>query len=651
MGTDKKTLALTDLRGGMNDTDPPMLLGDRQVVDAVNVDYYDGGLCRKRGGTRPVSYTYTGGPYAAAITSLAIHTPATGDLDAVLWAMDNLGNLGGQVTGGGDTEFAVQSTDAALGNRNSLVGVSFNSKFFLAYDTVAVNRLHCWDGTTFRRVGVATPAAPTAADSGAGAYAETIRYYKVSYAEKSGTTVVRRSELSPVLSHTPGPGHAGVTVTKPATITEGETHWELWGSADNLVFYFIVATVVGTTTYVDSAAPSSYSAGAVEPLVNSNLPPPAAKYIVTDGNRLIMAGCHQTSGGYITPKNSRVWFTPVLGSLDIGDDERIPLDHYLDLDEQDGSIISGLAYYENAVWVFKTRSIWKLIPTGNSATPYQATCFSRKIGTLSHHTILHAPDQNGDDALYFLSARGPMRLGVGGVAFVGHGISRWWDACSGYAFLAAWRHHSVYHEDKSQIWWWMYGSASDTRLWILDVSGTGYGAWSSYVGTALTSVYCSIYSAWLETAPNDHRKPLVGCQGAYWQILALDTGTQDITSTVYGGGDPKTTTAFQAYLTTKPYALGGIGRNFGLGAGHLVAREAEGVTITVTTVCDYGLETRTSTVDLSPEASETAVIRKLEGMDGAGLNAVQFTIGDADASPAAWTLDALVVPYDVEEPR
>ena len=60
------------------------------------------------------------------------------------------------------------------------------------------------------------------------------------------------------MSFTPDGSHANATVTKPAATspTCGETHWELYGSADDATYYLLATTVVGTTTVADPACNS-----------------------------------------------------------------------------------------------------------------------------------------------------------------------------------------------------------------------------------------------------------------------------------------------------------------------------------------------------------------------------------------------------------
>src|SRR5690606_5003066 len=79
------------------------------------------------------------------------------------------------------------------------------------------------------------------------------------YTVQSVGTTLRRSEPSASQSFTPSGSGTAARVTKPATISEGETHWEIEASTDNVNFYVIATQAVGTTTYNDSADPDTYS--------------------------------------------------------------------------------------------------------------------------------------------------------------------------------------------------------------------------------------------------------------------------------------------------------------------------------------------------------------------------------------------------------
>jgi hypothetical protein len=641
-------LTISDLSGGRNGIDPPLLLSDKQVTAAVNVDWFNAGLARRRGAMTTVDLTCaTGGPFGGAYISwMHRHVgplsagAAPDDTAAQLWACDAqatpkllyLPNSGGWV----EVTVSDALTQADTYNMNA---TSFNGKLFICGNT-GVDRLHVWDGSSLRRVGLAASAVPTVADTGAGAYPATIRYYKTAYTVQSGGVTIRRSELSSAVAFTPSGGGTAARVTKPTALSEGETHWELYGSPDGNLYYLLATTVVATTTYDDSAAPSAYS-GTAPPSVGFNIVPTSWRYITSDDTRLLGAGGWESGA-----KNNRVYFTPVLGTSDIGDDERVPntstLKNYIDIGENDGGAITGLyATLGGLILVFKRRQTWKLTATGNAGTPYRATRLSRTIGCISHRTIVEAEDDNGAPALYWLSDKGPYRLTETGLEYLGRPIEDLWANVNTDGLSAGLYPSACYYGAKHQVWF----GVSDTANPLL-IYHTRSGGWSVYThdilgAAASVSALCAFQSTVGASSVSGELKPYVavGDGQAAHRGLRLAEG--------HDHGE-----TFRAYITTKPYVISGIGQYGGVGQPILVGVPATGVTITLGMVRDFGLETRTSTALLTAAASESRVFRKCEAGDMAQATAVQFTLGDASkVDVTTWRLDAIALPLHAEGTR
>lgn len=113
-----------------------------------------------------------------------------------------------------------------------------------------------------------TPAVGTVANTGAGAYAATIRYYKIQFLTVVSGLVTQASELGPVFSFTPSGSGTAARVTRPAVPTDADgtpaTHWTVWASDTSVDADFVnISTniAVATTTYDDSVVPGSYSGG------------------------------------------------------------------------------------------------------------------------------------------------------------------------------------------------------------------------------------------------------------------------------------------------------------------------------------------------------------------------------------------------------
>jgi hypothetical protein len=654
---------------GRNGFDPPLLIPDDQAREMLNLDLYDGQLGRKRHGfTQDVVSFSSGGPFTGQIVSLIRHVPGANESAMELFA---IGNEATPIIGrkAASTQYVAVTTKDAIATRpQDVMGVSFNGKLLLAgYDTT-VNRAQCWDGSTIRRMGLATPAAPTGADDAAGGLSLS-RSYKVAYTVQSGGVTLRRSELGSVLTRTIS-AKAGSTITKPATISEGETHWELY-AADTAtgIYYLIATTVVGTTTFDDTSATIATTTAA--PVVGTNLPPPSAKFVATDGNRALWYGALESSAGdSAEPKQGRVWFSAVLGAsaTSIGDDERVPIQstagglrYYIDVGENDGGEPRGLAGpLYGSMYAFQSRGFTELTPTGRANTPYKRYQASHVHGTVNQKCIVEATDASGNPALYFLSPKdGPRRIGRGGVEWCGADVKDRWDLVNLDASTVV--AHGVYHADLNQVWWWVASGSSNvpSDLIVFDIQegiasyAEGEPAirkgWTRFSGD-ITAANCSCMFSVTPGATMARRlKPYIGLTTAN-KVAMCDSGTID------------GTVAFQAYVQTKPYPLTGS-KSAPLGLDHLgsvtgatlAADPVTGVSIQLTVTPECLLATsevspRLDRVVLTAAGSETIALRRFQACELAGIPAASFLLGDASAISNAWTLHALTVETGTQEP-
>jgi len=640
MGRQSETaIAILDARGGRNGGDPPLSLPDTQLAEAMNVDFWEGTLAHKRLGAEAVSLTCSsGGPFALVATLLS-HLP-TADLTALeLWAFD----ISAQVFRLAASTSWVELTpsDAIEAPYYDVTGASAQGWLFLCYNS-AVNRLHVWDGTSLRRVGLSTPgAAPTLATI-VGSGPTFTRHYRVRWAHIVGADTIRRSEAGASASHSIA-AQVGIRVTRPTAAGDGETHWEVeYAEAALGPWYRAAQVAIGTTTYDDTAAQIdttnlTASAGA-------HTAPTSWKYIVHDQGRLLGAGAWETPG-----RHSRVWFTAQLGSSEMGDLERVPMttdfQNWVDLDEHDGGFITGFGGpMDGAVYVFKYRQIWKLVRTGNATAPYRPYPLTKAIGSVRQHAIVMAEDERGNPAIYFLSHRGPMRLGGGGLEYLGNDVEDMWESFNPEATQVT--AHGLYYPAKHQIWWWitLLGQNAPSMKLVFDVrlgrttaEGVGMG-WSQHAGRSAATYTGVLFANTLGATMSRDLKPYVSTRDAV-AILKCDTGTDDNGET------------FQAYVTTAALPIGGLLRQGQVGQPVLVANAASGVSIQATVSRDFGVETKTGSVVLTPAGSESRVLPQFEALELAGVTTVQYTIGDAAAVNNAWTLDAFVIPYTVQEPR
>jgi len=642
----------SNLRGYNTRNTPQSLRPDIGTV-CTNVELEEGALGRRR--PSAVAIDLTGGP-SNPIYAVAVHRPSASA--AELWTFSAGGGGGSDGhryrVGTGWAAVTLIDTPASAALLHNF-GVTFNDKFFLPYDS-SVNRLHLWDGTNVRRVGVAKPAAVTVADTGAGAYAATARYYRTSQRIKSGTTIVCESELSDAVSFTPSGAGAAARITKSATV-DGATHWVVWGligtSGDTYDLYEELAEIaVATTTYDDSTNPSSYD-GDHPAQLGLHIPPPSWRYMVTDGNRILGAGAWETSAsaGQTVPKNSRVWFTRVLGSSDIGDDETIPntttQKNWIDVGENDGDAIVGLGGpVDGVVYVFKTTRVYRLIPTGIDTVPYREELVTGASGavvtqvgaadSLNHRNITTSETDRGEPIVYYMGAAGAYRVSSAtGIEFIG------WDLTSPVTGLGPQCCAGVFHAAKRQQWWLSASEEGVVHCFTPQravATAEGWrGGWARYTLPGFTASPCM---AMFE---------VTGQPGTVYPVIGGRLNTSPVLVYVGGTSASDAAGAFTATISSKPFLLGDDGyRNVTVGVPLLEAECEANATPAVSLVRNYGEQTRTGTCPtLSAAGSETRKSVPIGALDMSDAQAIAITVTwDSDQTKA---IDAVVVPYTVKE--
>ncbi len=637
-------LRLSDWSGGRNGADSPFSLADDQVVEAMNVECFgDARLGKKRAGASSLTLN---GFAASKVDFLSRHVPSD-ETSAEFWAVDTAATTTAKRLAAGTTWASVTLYDAIQDSHVHQAAVSYNSKWFHAYNS-AQNRMHCYDGTSHRRTSQAPASAAPTGVLAAGAITDS-RKYKSTLIAKSGSTVLRRSELSSV-SSVYSPAAQQVTASQGSLPVEGETHWELWGSSvtnNYTTYHYIGEAAVGVGIVDNNAVLTGYA----PPTVGMNLALPSAKYVVADDGRVVMAGCWETSATTSyqpAVSNKRVWWTAVPGAVDINDkpstsyDERIVITtqirSYLDVDED----ITGLAIPVNGVvYVFSYRSIWRLTATGDETKPYQKRTVTRSVGCIRSKSIVMAEDENGRPAIYFMSSRGPYRITVGGgLEYCGWDIRDIWDTVNLEATIGP---HGVYHSDKRQVWYWLPVSSSnvpnkrvrfDTRKGVSTASKGVIKGWFVDSGVSATARASVMFASTPGASMSRDLKPYIALDDATPIILKCDTGTTD------------NGTAFQSYLLSRPYAPWDRGSKGRVTEPYIVAKAQTGKSVQGTIIpgMDSGLGI-SDDVDLSPVATESYVERKFESIDMADINYFQVQVGDVAAMDTSWTLDELVVPW------
>ena len=629
--------SIRSLRAGQNDFDPPTTLADDACVLARNVEFYNSMLGERRKGAAAISLD-AGITAKARVTFLHRHLPSSLESEAQLWVL-GASDAGSYVLQYKDTAWhSVTPVDAfSTGSdyQYNVAAQSLHGKLFIAYKS-AEDRLHVWDGTSLRRTGLAEPAAPTAANPGSGSLTGA-RYYRVRYTVQDGSGVtLRRSEPGDVLTFTPSGSGSAVRVTKPATINEDETHWELEASIDNANFYVIAASAVATTTVDDD---QDYVTGYAQDFVLSEDTGdysliPSGRFLLADEDRLIMAGSFEDDA-----LASRVTWTPVYNDPGDGNDERIPTDtdNFLDLDGFEGGPITGMGGpVSGSIWVFKLNHTYKLVRTGIRSRAYDSICVSKTRGALKG-SIVQGIDQTGRPCLYFLDPNvGPCRTGATGLERCGADIYSTWQTVNLDATKVVCR--SVYDPVMQQVHWWVATGASNTPtlrlvLQVNEVRSGDDGArrgWATWDGPSAQALAVCLFSDNIDddTARNNTLRPFIGIEGSghVWQT---DTGSDD------------NGTEYSAHIVSKPYAAAGILNQFGVMAGALLAKAVADATIDITVTPDFGAQNEVPVTDVSlaPTGSETQVIKKLDNLSISECSVVQVEFEDTDSPGARWELN------------
>ena len=453
---------------GRNTWDHPIAVPDDMGTEALNVSLNAGQLGIKRPGSAVVTIsgdTFSGIRYLGKFL-------ATGD-DSTAQLMIVSADATTKVLRVTSAATAVNLTLAhAFSSTAIITSATLNGKWFLAYQN-GTNRLQVYDpGTStslIRSVGLALPAAATCANTGGGGtIAHVQRWYQVQWRVKSGSTILRQSNLGPSVAFTPGGAADAVRVTRPTAPSEGETHWALFASSDSTdgPFYEIAETAIATTTYDDSNVNAIYNTFPPGPLVGESFPFPSVKSVVSDGTRLLGLGVWETSAGdSVAPIAGRVYFTPPLGTSDRGDDERcqntVNQSDWIDLAINASAVDVGLAGpINNNIFAFQSRGIYMLSPTGSAETPYRRVVISKQHGAVSAQSLVTAEDEAGAPCLYFLDPQdGPRRIQLGaGVQWLGKDVKDLWDTVNLAATKPAF---GVYDAVNKQVKWWIATNGAD----------------------------------------------------------------------------------------------------------------------------------------------------------------------------------------------
>lgn len=642
------------------------MLQKDQCVVAENVEFFFSTCGEKRKGTSFIILTGSSISDASntACVFLYRHVPAADETQAELWAVfaidDGTQHYGvSRKTTSWSTLTPPDDIDTTNNRRYKLNAASLHGKMMLCYRSVGgVDRMHCWDGTSLRRVGIIAPsAAPTASNTGSGSFTGT-RYYRVRYIVMSGSTILRRSEPSPQLQFAPSGSGSGAVVTKPAATSpsEGETHWELEASINNADWYRIATTAVATTSVTDTilAFTVGYNVptnGALSDDIGNYTLPISSKFVVTDEDRFLFLGSWEQP-----TLASTVFWTPVSNDPGVGNDERVPIEttNSINLDGSDGGEITGGTRSINGyIFVFKLSRIYKLWRTNNANQAYTSLCLTKSMGAIPG-SVVEGLDQTGNPCVNFVDPHlGPCRIGVNGLETTGYDIQNTTKSVNVDANLVC---TGIYYPDKHQLLYKIAtGSALTPNLGITcQVSHQkstpdkgARGGWSTWSSGRSSSAYTMcLFSTNIDAGTNRSLKlvPFIGLP-----VLAGDRNLIQMTD--QGGTDSGS--SYYALIKSRPELINNLLAKGGGMAGNFVATAASGVAVDFALLRDFGIDaspTVVPAISLTPTSTETQVVRPLDNLFQSEGYVMEIYFGDIEGiDQGLWQINLVVVKMNDEE--
>jgi hypothetical protein len=641
---------------GRNGWDIPTEVSPDMSCESYNIDLVQGALGKKRRGS--ATQTFTGDAFSG-FDALYRFVPAAGEASAIIMIVSYDSAVPKIVAiAGGTAAVSLTLANAVDATGQNARFATLNGKCYIAFNSDE-NRLHVYDptlsATTIRRSGLPVPAAPTMADVAGAVISATLRYYRIQWRVKSGSTIQRQGLLGTAASHTPAGTAAAVRVTKPAASGEGETHWVIYGSADGTAYYEVAETAVGTTTYDDATEPAVYATN-FEPAPDEGAftPFPSVKCILSTGERLVGFGVYESSAGQsVLPKNGRVYFTPVLDTSDSDDDERlsnsIDFQGWIDVGRNSGAEDRALAGpLDDIVFVFQSKGVFKLVPTGDASQPYRRIVITPEQGAVSQESTFIGEDEQGHPCVYFLDpVRGPYRYGRGGVQWCGYDVADIWATVN---LAAAERVAAgVYDpEQRAVIFGLATGSSAGIveylKFFVREGRPTGdsngvRGGWVRMVqgGSFDIGISMALLPETIGATMSRTLKPYFGARTPLLRRWNDDSSTQDGSSN------------YQGYVTSAVWDFGLLHVFKQVGVAVLQALVSTGVTIRQTLARNFGAESLTADLLLTADGTETRIVKKFEATKAAEVKTLQITLGDSAAANTAWTLDEYAITLDGED--
>lgn len=249
---------------------------------------------------------------------------------------------------------------------------------------------------------------------------------------------------------------------------------------------------------------------------NSDISLSKAKYLSEYDNRLFLANVTVSSADY----PSRLYYSELFDK-DVWD-----ANQYITAGFNDGDVITGVVNLGGYLYVFKTKSIYKVKNTGDSAIPYTVEKTNATDGCISPDSLQII--SNG--LVIFLSQQGIAVFDGNTTEIISYKIKPTIDDLAGTNLIES---SSCVYKTLNQYWLSVSDGDSGDRIII----------WDYYHNAFLlhSGIHARSFSTIIDSSENE--RLYFGDYIGY--VYRADTGTDD-----YPG---KTITAINAYYTTKHY--------------------------------------------------------------------------------------------------
>ena len=367
-------LSFMDFSGGLNTRDLDTIIADNELSDVANFTFDKRGALKIRPGFAKYSSAQAG---TDIVKSVGAYYKVSATAEVIATAGTSIYKFASSA-----------STVIKTGLTGDSLIFDLHQYFNHYFMGNGIDDIQVYDGSSVWDIGYTKPStAPSAADAGSGSMASGTYKYKVTfyYADGESNPCDSYANVTIAASHNvsltsiPTGGARVVSRKIYRTVADGATYKLLTTITDNV-----------TTSMTDSSVDSALGAD----MDSDNDEPPICKYILNHKGRLWLAG---------DPNHpSRLYYSKTLHP------EAFPPSYYWDVGEDDGTIITGLAFNLGMMVIFKNYSTWLIsgdTPVGNSADMV-LTKANPRVGCVSFKTMAHA----GNDLLFLSPNLGVQRL-------------------------------------------------------------------------------------------------------------------------------------------------------------------------------------------------------------------------------------------------